>query len=175
VIGHNPSHFRGLDLPVEQVSWWDAMEFCQKLKTSENRTYRLPTEAEWEYACRAGSTTAFYFGDDDDSLRDYAWFCINSGGSSKPVARKEPNKWGLYDMHGNVFEWCADWHGYYLDEEAIDPMGPPAGPGRVFRGGSWNLTPNYCRAALRNYRAPAYKHRNVGFRVVLAVEENPAK
>ena len=89
------------------------MEFCHKLKSAENKTYRLPTEAEWEYACRAGTTTAFYFGDDDEDLRDYAWYCVNSGASTQRVGRKEANDWGLYDMHGNVFELVADWHGYY--------------------------------------------------------------
>jgi len=123
VMGSNPSYFKGENNPVEEVSWEEAVAFCKKLSSRENKTYRLPTEAEWEYACRAGSTTKYCFGDSESQLGDYAWNDKNSNFSTHPVGQKQQNNWGLYDMHGNVYEWCQDWYGenYYSGSPAIDP------------------------------------------------------
>jgi formylglycine-generating enzyme required for sulfatase activity len=135
------------------------------LSEKEGKLYRLPTEAEWEYACRAGSTTRFSFGDDEQRLGDYAWFEKNADGRTHPVGLKMPNAWGLYDMHGNVWEWCQDWYGEYPAGSVIDPAGPANGPGRVLRGGcilnaSWNI-----RSALRSNDLPDFKDAVVGFRL----------
>jgi len=129
VMGSNPSKFEGADNPVENVSWLEALEFCRKLSAlpaekAAGNVYRLPTEAEWEYACRAGTTTQFSFGDDDSDLGDYAWYADNSDDKTHPVGSKQPNAWGLYDMHGNVWEWCLDWHGDYPSGAVTDPTGP---------------------------------------------------
>jgi formylglycine-generating enzyme required for sulfatase activity len=173
VTGSNPSHFKGSDeLPVESVSWEDAQAFCDKLNALEKRdlggaSYRLPTEAEWEYACRAGTTTRFTFGDADAGLGEYAWFSGNSGGTTHPVGQKRPNAWGLYDMHGNVWEWCWDGYekNYYANSPDADPVGPSEAAARVIRGGSWLNGPRLGRAARRNWIAPGHRSSNVGFRV----------
>ena len=150
VMGSNPSRFKGdLTRPVEQVSWNDAVEFCRRLSQKTGMTFRLPTEAEWEYACRAGTTTAYSFGNDASSLGEYGWFDGNAGFSTKPVATRKPNAWGLYDMHGNVWEWCSDWYGNYPSGAVSDPQGPVSGTGRVLRGGSWLNRSNLCRASFR--------------------------
>ena len=158
VTGANPSHFKGSDdLPVESVSWHDAIAFCNKLSEREGlkpyyqldaatrsggEGYRLPTEAEWEYACRAGSTTRYSFGDDAASLGEYAWFNGNSGGKTHPVGQKRPNAFGLYDMHGNVWEWCWDvYAAYNANSPGADPDGPSGASGRVIRGGCWGDFP----------------------------------
>jgi len=170
VMGKNPSHFKGSDLPVEQVSWEDAVEFCSKLGKKEGRGYRLPTEAEWEYACRAGTTTRFYFGDYDDDLGYHGWFDSNSGSKTHTVAQKKPSAFGLYDMHGNVLEWCSDWYDadYYSNSPEVDPRGPKtAKEYRVLRGGSWYHGPGSCRSANRFRYSPDGRISNFGFRVVL--------
>ena len=125
VMGNNPSFNKAANKPVEQVSWDDAVEFCRKLSVREGAEYRLPTEAEWEYACRAGTTTAYSFGDDASRLGDYAWYIENSGRTTQPVGEKLPNAWGLYDMHGNVREWCQDWYGHYGSEYEVMGRQPP--------------------------------------------------
>jgi formylglycine-generating enzyme required for sulfatase activity len=137
VMRVNPSHFKGAANPVDKVSWFDAMDFCKKLSERTRQVFRLPTEAEWEYACRAGTTTRFSFGDSESDLGDYAWHKGNSGEKTHPVAQKKPNAWGLYDMHGNVWEWCADWYGSYTAGPLTDPQGAASGSLRVLRGGSW--------------------------------------
>ena len=172
VMGINPSLFQNNPQnPVESVSWDDAQAFCQKLSQITGKTYRLPTEAEWEYACRAGTTTRFYFGDDANQLGDYAWYEGNSGGTTHPVGQKKPNAWGLYDMHGNVWEWCEDnWHDSYKSA-------PSDGSAwlikdndyQILRGGSWYGLPNLCRSAYRNFnyrRLYLYFNFDYGFRVV---------
>jgi formylglycine-generating enzyme required for sulfatase activity len=165
VMGSNPSHSQGNpNHPVEQVSWNDAQEFCRRLSQKTGLTFRLPTEAEWEYACRAGTTTAYSFGNDAGRLGEYAWFKENSGGSTKPVATRKPNAWGLHDMHGNVWEWCSDWYGEYPSGAATDPQGPRSGSGRVLRGGSWSRYSD-CRAANRNGNVPGSRNSLYGFRV----------
>jgi len=169
VMGNNPSNFKGDNLPVENVSWDDTVEFCRKLSQKEGKTYRLPTEAEWEYACRAGTTTRFSFGDSDSGLDGYAWYSNNSGSKTHPVGQKNPNAFGLYDMHGNVWEWCQDWYGrsYYSNSPAVDPQGPDSGKARMLCGGSWGYNPWFCRSASRDWSSPDYRSSNLGFRVAL--------
>jgi len=173
VMGANPSQFKGPQNPVEQVSWADAVEFCRKLSalTAEKAAgceYRLPTEAEWEYACRAEATTMYAFGNGTKRLGDYGWFDDNSDASTHPVGEKKPNAWGLYDMHGNVWEWCQDRYGAYMNPRglATDPAGPTSGSFRVSRGGSWNYGAKYCRSASRNGNAPEVRISTLGFRVL---------
>jgi formylglycine-generating enzyme required for sulfatase activity len=170
IMDTNPSNFKGETNPVEVVSWTEATEFCKKLTEKTRQAVRLPTEAEWEYACRAGTTTAFSFGDADSALGDYAWYGANSGDETHPVGQKKPNAWGLYDMHGNVMEWCADWYKDYPKGAVTDPQGPASGSGRVLRGGSWNDDPDFCRSAYRYpFDTPDDRAINYGFRVVVSV------
>ena len=181
VMGTNPSNFRKQVIrksdssmyPVEQVSWGDAVEFCKKLsdlpeEKAAGRVYRLPTEAEWEYACRAGSKTAYSFGESSKSLGDYAWFDGNSNNQTHPVGEKKANAWGLYDMHGNVWEWCSDYYDDYDKNSATDPVGPTEGSLCVSRGGSWNSLAAYCRSAGRDWRDPSDLYGSNGFRVALS-------
>jgi len=169
VMGTNPSRFKGATNPVDTVSWDDAAEFCKKLSEKTRQAVRLPTEAEWEYACRAGTTTRFSFGDKDGVLGDYAWYDGNSGGTTYPVGQKKPNAWGLYDMHGNVWEWCADWNGDYPKGAVTDPQGPGAGEYRVLRGGAWLYSPDDCRSAYRSGNGPNSRDFNYGLRVAVSV------
>ena len=168
VMGNAPSRFEGDDRPVDSVSWNDAVAFCKRLSEMEGRTYRLPTEAEWEYACRAGSPGWFGAGDDLSAL---GWHMDNSADQTQPVGRKAPNAWGLRDMHGNVAEWCADFYGAEYDDDAVeDPKGPEAGSARVIRGGSWRSTERGCRSAARASAPPTYQYNYVGFRVVMEAQ-----
>ena len=172
VMGNNPSYFRGDDLPVEQVSWNDAVEFCEKLSRQTGKEYHLPTEAQFEYACLAGSTGKYCFGDDESLLENYAWYSENSNGQTHPVGEKKPNNWDLHDMHGNVLEWCSDWYSgdYYagLDEkgEATNPQGSTNRAHRVLRGGSWFSYLSNARAVYRYFNLPANRDLDIGFRVV---------
>jgi len=180
VMGATPSYFStggggadrvsGKDTsgnPVEAVSWRDTVEFCKRLSAREGKTYRLPTEAEWEYACRAGTTTRWSFGDDPASLGEYAWHRGNSDKKTHPVGKKKPNVWGLYDMHGNVSEWCADRYdrNYYAVSPTEDPLGPERSLNGVFRGGGWSGFPWYCRSACRSWDSPVIRYNFLGFRV----------
>ena len=170
IMGTSPSKFKGAKNPVEQVSWDDCLAFVDKLqaKLDDTKTALLPTEAQWEYGCRAGSTTDFSFGDDPAMLGDYAWFDGNSAGGTHPVGEKKPNAWGLYDMHGNVREWCMDWYAdSYPPGAATDPKGPDNGPGRVTRGGPWFEGPAESRTANRYRQPPDTRRQDFGFRVVL--------
>ena len=169
VMGMNPSTFKGAMNPVDTVSWKDAAEFCEKLSEKTHRTVRLLTEAEWEYACRAGSTTRYCFGDADAGLGDYAWYGANSGNTTHPAGEKKPNAWGLFDMHGNVWEWCADWCGGYPKGAVTDPQCLASGMFRVMRGGAWNLNPGDCLAANRSSSTPGSRSNVYGFRVVVSV------
>ena len=161
------SHFKGPDFPADGIQWADAVKFCQRLSEREHETFRLPTEAEWEFACRAGSTTSFSFGDDSSSLSQYAWFNSNSDSQTHPVGRKKPNAFGLHDMHGNVWEWCSDWYDEYHTDSTVDPKGPADGITRVLRGGSWFCTPGLCRSANRGFNNPDTRDDDVGFRIVM--------
>ncbi|MCX7824323.1 MAG: formylglycine-generating enzyme family protein [Verrucomicrobiae bacterium] len=174
IMGSNPSNFKGPKNPVEQVNWDDCQSFISKLKEKlPGRAFRLPTEAEWEYACRAGSTNDFCFGNDVGRLRDYAWYIANSDNTTHPVGEKQPNAWGLYDMHGNVWEWCQD---IYRDNY----MGAPADgsaweqaqgsvTNRVLRGGSWYSEPSALRSPNRGRAPPAYPGICYGLRLVLGI------
>ena len=165
VMGTNPSGFKGANLPVESVPWDDAQAFCRKVSEKTGQTVRLPTEAEWEFACRAGTTTAYYT---EADVGQAAWNEENSNGTTHPVGQKEPNAWGLYDMHGNVWEWCQDWYGGYEAGTATDPQGPGTGTYRVLRGGSWADCPWGCGSAIRNRSSLGSRDYISGFRVVLA-------
>ncbi|MGD9248136.1 MAG: SUMF1/EgtB/PvdO family nonheme iron enzyme, partial [Desulfobacteraceae bacterium] len=168
VMGNNPSSFRnacGKDCPVERVSWHDAQAFIRKLNQMEGTTqYRLPTEAQWEYACRAGSTSRFSFGNSDGLLDFFGWYKTNSV-MTHAVGQKPANPWGLYDMHGNVWEWCQDWYGDYPSGSKTDPIGPRSGDYRVRRGGSWRSNATNCRSAHRYSFTPDSRYDNTGFRL----------
>ncbi len=174
VTGINPSRRKDPKCPAERIQWTDAVRFCNKCSELEGLTpcydldtwecdfatngYRLPTEAEWEYACRAGATGKYCFGDDEKELPRYAWFKPHSLGKTHPVGQKQPNRWELFDMHGNVWQWCNDWYSetYYTDSPARDPRGPVMGAQRVLRGGAWDSTADKCRAAYRHKEFPVY-------------------
>ncbi len=162
-VPNNPSNFSscGDNCPVERVSWNDCQEFIQKLNQREgNGTYRLPTEAEWEYACRAGTRGPYYA-----DLDRAGWYSENSGSRTHPVAQKVPNAFGLYDMHGNVWEWCQDWYGGYPDGSVTNPKGLSSSTGHVLRGGGWYDLARYCRSATRNSSSPDIRLYHFGFRV----------
>ena len=170
VMGGNPSNWKGTNLPVERVSWDDCQEFRQKLSSVAGNTFRLPTEAEREYAYRAGTQTVYYFGADAGPLSEYAWFDGNSGNQTRDVGQKKPNAWGLYDMAGNVWEWCNDWYGKdYGRSDSTDPQGLEQGSDRVNRGGGWVSDPLRCRAAERNGDAPSSRGFDLGFRLAVPV------
>lgn len=186
VMGENPAYHAGDgDKPIELVSWLEIQDFISRLNKMGLGTFRLPTEAEWEYACRAGTTTRFSYGDALDRADTecvcpegdaYMWFCGNNvpddNGEnykiygSKPVGKKLPNRWGFHDMHGNVWEWVSDWYGYYSTATQTDPKGPDTGVVKVLRGGMWNAPPILCRTASRGNAAPEFRHIGMGFRLV---------
>jgi formylglycine-generating enzyme required for sulfatase activity len=167
---NNPSYSKGDDLPVEQVSWDDVQEFIMKLNEKEGTDkFRMPSEAEWEYACRAGTTTRYSFGDSKSKLGYYAWYDKNSGSKTHLVGQKKPNPWGLYDMHGNVHEWVQDdWHDSY-DGAPTDGGAWESGDGanRVARGGSWFNFAGGCRSAIRDYYVPHFRYFSLGFRILV--------
>jgi sulfatase modifying factor 1 len=188
VMGSNPSLFKGADRPVEEVSWDDAVEFCKKLTETERRAgrlpagmaYQLPTEAQWEYACRAGARSAYSFGGVSGELYRYANYADRNTDydwsdkshddgfeNTSPVGTYPANPWGFHDMHGNVYEWCADWYGDYPSGAVRDPVGPADGSSRVDRGGSWIHTANLARCAYRYRTVPAYSITYLGFRLSL--------
>jgi formylglycine-generating enzyme required for sulfatase activity len=157
------------------MSWHEANEFCEKLSKNIGKTASLPTEAQWEYACRAGTTTVFDFGDDQTKLGAHAWYQENTRKKNEnyahTVGTKKPNPWGLYDMHGNVWEWCLDWYAddFYANSKNVDPVNTTESKNRAVRGGSWHNGPLHCRAAGRNgWCGPNYRHYNYGLRVVVA-------
>jgi formylglycine-generating enzyme required for sulfatase activity len=168
-----PSKWKDDERPVEQVSWDDAVSFCKKLSSlpaerAVGRVYRLPTEAEWECACRAGSTTAYSFGDHESLLGIFAWFSENAGKQTHTVGKKQPNAWGLHDMHGNAWEWCSDWYDDYPRGSVTNPHGPASGSHRVNRGGCWYDSAWRCRSASRGSVKPSYRHYFLGFRLALS-------
>jgi formylglycine-generating enzyme required for sulfatase activity len=173
LMDSNHSNFEGNDNPVEMVSWNEAQEFIRRLNQKEGHSrYRLPTDAEWEYSARAGSTSAYYFGNDKSQLGNYAWYQGNSGDTTHPVGQKLPNAWGLYDMHGNVLELTEDWASvdYYANSHSVDPTGPPSGTRRLSRGCSWNYNTPECRSANHFSDLPADRRNYIGFRLVLTLE-----
>jgi formylglycine-generating enzyme required for sulfatase activity len=172
IMGNNPSRFSncGDNCPVEQVSWNDTQDFIRKLNSQSGKQYRLPTEAEWEYAARSGGKGEKWAGtSSESSLGDYAWYSANSGGSSHPVGQKQPNGLGLHDMAGNVWEWCQDWYGgsYYSQSPRDNPGGPSSGSDRIYRGGCWRVTARNLRAACRRGDYPGARDSFLGFRLAL--------
>jgi formylglycine-generating enzyme required for sulfatase activity len=176
VMGQNRSLFVGPNLPVETVEWNDAVKFCDQLCDSR-QTVRLPTEAEWEFACRAGTDTVYSSGDTEADLSRAGWYRTNSGDKSHPVGQKEPNSFGLYDMHGNVWQWCQDWYGDFSSEAVVDPTGPVLGKYHVLRGGSWYIRASSCRSTHRHIVGPIVQDNGdgagVGFRVVVFAIKSP--
>lgn len=179
VIGSNPSSLKGPQNPVETLSWEEAVEFCRRLSAlpdeqAARRVYRLPTEAEWEYACRAGSATVYPSGDRADQVGKYAWIFENSGNvmqnrapAPHPVGQKRPNRWGLFDMQGNVFEWCQDFYGDLPAAAVVDPQGPDSGSRRMVRGGCFFIPSSGCTSSSRAQVDPASRNNFLGFRVAL--------
>ncbi len=181
VMGSNPSRWKGASNPVEQVRWSDAVKYCNKRSELEGLQpcydlstwkcdftasgYRLPTEAEWEYACRAGTTTAYFFGSNDEELPNFAWYKKNSRGRPHPVQQQRANPWGLYDICGNVWEWCNDFYqvDYYQHSPSQDPRGPDAGEKKVVRGGAWSFDAENCRSGCRYYENPGYVDACFGY------------
>jgi formylglycine-generating enzyme required for sulfatase activity len=196
LIRGNPSHFKGPDNPVEQMSWAAAALYCNARSRAEGlepcyredtveckfsaNGYRLPTEAEWEYACRAGTDTEYGFGDKAAKLGEYAWYADNSAQKTHPVGQKKPNPWGLYDMHGNVAEWCNDAYDprYYQDSPDENPRGPEGDEAFVLRGGAWNSPADECRSAYRRgadpgFHAACFHGDYIGFRCVRRLPAPP--
>jgi len=185
IMGTDPSRFKGAKRPVEGVSWKDAQEFCRAVSAKVGKTVRLPTEAEWEFACRAGSATDYCFGDSEAALAKYAWYEGNSSGATHPVGQKKSNAWGLYDMHGNVWEWCRDWYDpkYYANSPHVDPQGPARSNlgAHVLRAGAWHVEASYCRSAGRGGDFPCGEGGpgswndagRSGLRIVVCASETP--
>jgi formylglycine-generating enzyme required for sulfatase activity len=171
ITGKNPSKLKNPQNPVEQVSWKDAAAFCTALSKKTGRTVALPTEAQWEYAYRAGTKARFSFGNADKDMPAHGWYSSTGGGKTHPVAQKKPNAWGLYDMHGNAWEWCANWYANsYANAETLDPKGPATGQLRIIRGASFCDHAYRCRAAARASHAPGRRWHNIGFRVVVEAD-----
>jgi formylglycine-generating enzyme required for sulfatase activity len=196
LMGANPSRWKGSNNPVEQIRWSDAVKFCNQRSRLENlqpcydlktwkcdfaaNGYRLPTEAEWEYAARAGTSTPYFFGDNPSELGKYAWFDGNAGGRPRPVGQKSPNAWGLYDICGDVWEWCNDFYkvDYYQESPRQDPKGPDTSKTKVLRGGAWRFNAESCRCGYRYNENPGYAdvcfgYDIYGFRCVRSISENP--
>ena len=169
VMGTNPSYYEGSQLPVERVSWVDCQAFIAKLNTLTGKSFRLPTEAEWEYAARGGQKSHDYTYSGSNNIDEVAWYTNNSGSQTHNVKQKKPNELGLYDMSGNVWEWCSDWYGSYPSYGVTNPQGASSGEARVVRGGSWGSNARYCRVAYRNFSfTPVISDKHLGFRLVLA-------
>ena len=168
VMGSNPSKFKGDNLPVEQVSWNDCQEFISKLNSMTDRKFRLPTEAEWEYAARGGKKSRGYQYSGSCNISDVAWYTDNSGSKTHPVGTKQANELGLYDMTGNVLEWCQDWYGSYVGSSQTNPTGAVSGSYRVFRGGSWCSLARNCRSSYRYCDSPVIRFNLLGLRLVLS-------
>ena len=168
VMGSNPSNFKGNNLPVENVSWYDCQTFIKRLNSYTGRNFRLPTEAEWEFAARGGNYSRHYKYSGSNYISDVGWYDDNSGNRTHPVGTKQANELGLYDMSGNVWEWCSDWYGSYSFYSQNDPTGPNSGSYRVNRGGGWNFYAWLCRSSIRYYYSPNYTHYDLGLRLVLS-------
>ena len=166
VMGSNPSSFTGVRRPVEGVSWDDCQEFIRKLNSLTGQNFRLPTEAEWEFAARGGKSNGYKYSG-SSMIDDVAWYDDNSGYTTHNVGTKSPNELGIYDMSGNVWEWCSDWYGEYISSAQTNPKGPDSGSLRVLRGGSWGSLAGYCRVSFRFDNAPDYRYGNLGLRLCL--------
>ena len=166
VMGSNPSYFKGDNLPVEHVSWDEVQEFLRKLNEITGKNYRLPTEAEWEFAARGGNSSRGYKYSGSNSIGNVAWYDGNSGDRTHAVGTKSPNELGIYDMSGNVYEWCQDWYGDYSSSSQRNPKGPNGGSRRVFRGGSWHSARD-CRVSCRSGFTPDFRYFPLGFRLAL--------
>ena len=168
VMGNNPSNFKGDNLPVECVSWDDCQTFINRLNSYTGRNFRLPTEAEWEFAARGGNYSRHYKYSGSNYISDVAWYDGNSSYRTHPVGTKQANELGLYDMSGNVWEWCSDWYGSYSSYSQNDPTGPNSGSNRVKRGGSWSNGARGCRSTNRSNYAPGIRDDGLGLRLVLS-------
>ena len=168
VMGSNPSNFKGNNLPVENVSWYDCQTFIKRLNSYTSRNFRLPTEAEWEFAARGGNYSRHYKYSGSNHIDDVAWYIDNSNKRPHPVGTKQANELGLYDMSGNVGEWCSDWDGSYSSYSQTNPTGPNSGSSRVNRGGFWRYNARYCRTPERSSNAPDYCVNFIGLRLVLS-------
>ena len=168
VTGKNPSQFKGDDLPVEQVSWKDCQKFISKLNSMTGRKFRLPTEAEWEYAARGGKKSRGYQYSGSSTVSDVAWYDGNSGNKTHPVGTKQANELGIYDMTGNVWEWCQDWYGSYVSSSQTNPLGANSGSYHVYRGGGWSYDAKFCRSSYRSSFTPGYRGSILGLRLVLS-------
>ena len=168
VMGSNPSYFKGDNLPIEQVSWNDCQEFISKLNGITGRKFRLPTEAEWEYAARGGKQSNGYQYSGSSNISDVAWYEDNSGSTTHPVGTKQANELGIFDMSGNVYEWCQDWYGSYVGSPQTNPTGANSGSYRVFRGGSWRYELDFCRLSCRYSHTPSTRGSSLGFRLALS-------
>ena len=167
VMGSNPSTFKGAQNPVDDVSWYDCQEFVSILNSLTGRTFRLPTEAEWEYAARGGNQSSHYKYSGSDNIDDVAWYYNNSGSSTHAVGTRTANELGIYDMSGNVWEWCSDWYGGYSAGAQTNPQGPSSDSCRVLRGGSWGNDARGCRVSNRNLSGPGNSNGHSGLRLVL--------
>ena len=168
VMGSNPSNFKGDALPVEQVSWNDCQDFISKLNRLTGKNFRLPTEAEWEYAARGGKKSRGYQFSGSITLGDVAWYKENSGSKTHVVGTKQPNELGIYDMAGNVWEWCQDWYDQYSESSQNNPTGAASGAERVCRGGAWGSLAVSCRSSERDRCSPTYSCDNLGLRLILS-------
>lgn len=168
VMGSNPSKFKGDNLPVENVSWNDCQTFINRLNSYTGRNFRLPTEAEWEFAARGGNYSRHYKYSGSNYISAVAWYDGNSGNRTHPIGTKQANELGLYDMSGNVYEWCSDWYGSYSSYSQNDPTGPNSGSNRVERGGSWGNFARFCRSSFRSSTSPGLRYGDLGLRLVLS-------
>ena len=168
VMGTNPSNSKGNKKPVEQVSWNDCQEFITKLNNLTGKNFRLPTEAEWEYAARGGNKSKGYKYSGSNTIDNVAWYTSNSSSQTHDVKTKQANELGIYDMSGNVYEWCQDWYGSYSSGSQTNPTGPASGSYRVFRGGSWSYGAEYCRVSIRSYYNPDGSYNDLGLRLSLS-------
>ncbi len=168
VMGINPSKYNGDDLPVERVSWEDCQNFIYSLNELTGANFRLPTEAEWEYACRGGNKSSGQKYSGAHSMNTCGWYLDNSGEKTHPVGTKQANELGIYDMSGNVWEWCQDWYGKYTSARQTDPKGPKRGSDRVNRGGSWDYDAKYCRSSNRSSNTPDFVYDCLGLRLALS-------
>jgi len=168
VMGNNPSWFKGYNLPVESISYEDIQGFITKLNQKTGKTFRLPTEAEWEFAARGGNKSKGYKYSGSNNLNDVAWYRDNANKKTHPVKTKQANELGIYDMSGNIWEWCSDWYGDYSSSSQTNPSGANSGSNRVVRGGSWGINARRCRVSDRDYGNPSYSYYDLGFRLALA-------